>query len=91
MNKTNYVNRLNEKLGYSKKDLKIIIDTLFEEMKDDLKKEEKIAITNFGTFEISVTKPFDTYSPYDGSIIHNPSQKRVRFKSSGNFKEYLHN
>lgn len=91
MNKTDYVNKLNDKLGYNKKDLKIIIDALFEEIKADLKNDKKIAITNFGTFEISMTKPFDTYSPRDGSIIHNPSQKRVRFKSSGNFKEYLHN
>lgn len=89
MNKVDYINRLNEKLGYTKKDIKIIVDELFEEIKKDLKNGKKVSINNFGTFEVGVTKAFESYSPKDGSIISIPSQKRVHFKSSENFKDFL--
>lgn len=89
MNKVDYINKINEKLGYTKKDLKIIFDELFEEIKSDLKNGEKVSINNFGTFEVGVTKSFESFSPKDGSTIVIPSQKRVHFKSSENFKDFL--
>lgn len=89
MNKVDYVNLISQKLGYTKKDVKIILDELFENMKQDLKNGEKISINNFGTFEIGITKAFESCSPKDGSLITIPSQKRVHFKSSENFKNYL--
>ena len=89
MNKVDYINLLNEKLGYTKKDLKIIIDSFIDEIKKDLKDGNKVSINNFGAFEVGITKAFESYSPKDGSIIKIPCQKRVHFKSSENFKDYL--
>lgn len=89
MNKVDYINRLSEKLGYTKKDTKIIINELFEEIKKDLKQGIRISINNFGTFEVGITKEFESFSPKDGSTIIIPNQKRVHFKSSENFKNFL--
>ena len=89
MNKVDYVNRISSNLNYTKKDVSIIIDELFELIKNDLKSGEKVMITNFGTFETSKTKPFDVYSPYDGKLIENIVQTRVHFKSSTSLKNYL--
>lgn len=89
MNKVDYVNRISSNLNYTKKDVSIIIDELFELIKNDLKSGEKVMITNFGTFETSKTKPFDVYSPYDGKLIEGVSQYRVHFKSSSALKKYL--
>lgn len=89
MNKVDYVNRISVELGLTKKDVGNVIDKLFELMKEDLKNEEKVMITNFGTFETGKTKPFDIYSPYDGKLIEGVSQVRVHFKSSNSLKNYL--
>lgn len=89
MTKTDYINKISEKLELTKKDVGNVINELFEMMKKDLKNEEKITITNFGTFETSKTKPFNVYSPYDGKLIENISQVRVHFKSSNSLKSYL--
>ncbi len=89
MTKVDYVNRISESLSLTKKDVGNVIDALFDLIKEDLKKDEKIMITNFGTFETSKTKPFNVYSPYDGKLIENIVQTRVHFKSSTSLKNYL--
>lgn len=89
MNKNDYIVRISENLGLTKKDVGNVITELFELMKQDLKNNEKIMITNFGSFETAKTKPFNVYSPYDGKLIENIVQTRVHFKSSNSLKEYL--
>ncbi len=89
MNKNDYITRISENLGLTKKDVGNVITELFELMKEDLKNNEKIMITNFGSFETAKTKPFNVYSPYDGKLIENIVQTRVHFKSSNSLKDYL--
>lgn len=89
MNKNDYINKISEKLNVTKKDVNNIITELFEMIKEDLRNDEKVMITNFGTFETAKTKPFNVYSPYDGKLIENVSQVRVHFKSSNSLKNYL--
>ena len=89
MNKNDYITRISENLGLTKKDVGNVITELFESMKEDLKNNEKIMITNFGSFETAKTKPFNVYSPYDGKLIENIVQTRVHFKSSNSLKDYL--
>lgn len=89
MTKIDYVNRISENLSLTKKDVNNVINELFELIKEDLKNDEKVMITNFGTFETAKTKPFNVYSPYDGKLIENIVQTRVHFKSSSSLKNYL--
>ncbi len=89
MNKKDYIEKIAQKLQMTKKDVTLIIDELFAMMCDDLTNNEKIMITNFGTFETSKTKPFDIYSPYDGKLIEGAIQTRVHFKSSQTLKNKL--
>lgn len=91
MNKKDYVNKISKNLSLTKKDVSNVLDELFLLMSEDLKNEQKIMITNFGTFETSKTKPFNVYSPYDGKLIENVVQQRVHFKSSNYLKKYLNN
>ena len=59
MKKEDYVNRIYEASGEKvlKKDIIFTMNKLFELMAEDLKKGEKITISNFGTFDVSETKP----------------------------------
>ena len=89
MTKVDYINRIyaasDEKV--LKKDIVFTMNKLFELMAEDLKNGERITISNFGTFEVSETKPMNIYSPYDGKLLENVVQKRIHFKASNNLKE----
>ena len=89
MNKKDYVDFVSEKTGVSKKEVNLIIDTFIEEIINTLINGDKVMISNFGTFEKSITKPIDVYSPHDGRLLKNVPQIRVRFKSSTFLKTKL--
>ena len=89
MKKEDYIERIYElgKGDVKKKDIVFVMNNLFNLMGEDLKKDEKITISNFGTFEVSYTKPMNIYSPYDGKLLENVTQKRIHFKASNNLKD----
>ena len=89
MIKEDYIKRIYEKADakITKRDIVFVVNSLFELMGEDLKKEEKITISNFGTFEVSKTKAMNIYSPYDGKLLENVVQTRVHFKASNALKE----
>ncbi|MFA6890236.1 MAG: HU family DNA-binding protein [Bacilli bacterium] len=89
MNKHDLIRSIYEKTNIRQIDVKTIIDLVFEEMELALSLRDKITIQNFGTFEAREIKPFDIYSPYDGSLIKNVRQVRVTFKSSPHLKKKL--
>jgi nucleoid DNA-binding protein len=89
MNKNDLVNSVSQKLRKTKKDTNQIINAFLEEVMDALINGERVVLSNFGTFEKSTTKPIDIYSPYDGKLLKNVHQIRIRFKSSNYFKNKL--
>ncbi|MBQ7276276.1 MAG: HU family DNA-binding protein [Bacilli bacterium] len=87
MIKKDYIDRIvsnNEDI--KRKDVVLIINQLFELMSQDLIDGETITISNFGTFEPSITKPINVYSPYDGKLIKVDNQLRIHFKTSNYIK-----
>ncbi|PHJ12320.1 integration host factor, partial [Fervidobacterium sp. SC_NGM5_O18] len=52
MNKKELVNAVAEKTQLRKKDVKLVIDTLFETIAAALEKGEKVQLVDFGTFEV---------------------------------------
>lgn len=89
MNKSDLVNIISGKTNNTKKNINEIIDIFLEEIIAALARGEKVVLTNFGTFEKSITKAIDIYSPYDGKLMKNVSQSRIRFKSSMYLKNKL--
>lgn len=87
MIKKDYIERLYDMGLGSKKDIGEIINNLFDLMANDLKNNQKITISNFGTFDVNVGKPRDIYSPYDGKLIKSVEAKYIRFKPSSNLKD----
>lgn len=89
MKKEDYIERIYDIANgdVKKKDIVFVMNNLFNLMGEDLKKGEKITISNFGTFEVSTTKPMNIYSPYDGKLIENVTQRRIHFKASNNLKD----
>lgn len=89
MNKKDLINRVSEYVNLPKKDVHLIVDSFLGEIIDALYHNQKVTLTNFGTFEKSAVKAFDIYSPYDGKLLKNVPQIRVHFKSSAHLKKRL--
>lgn len=87
MIKKDYIGRIYDKGIANKKEITDIVNELFIMMADDIKKGEKITISNFGTFEVKTSKPRDIYSPYDGKLIKGVGGRRISFKASPNLKD----
>lgn len=89
MNKKDIIDIVSEKTNNTKKNTTLIIESFLEEVTTLLVKNEKVLISNFGTFFVSETKPMNIYSPYDGKLIKDVVQTRVRFNSSQNLLEKI--
>ena len=87
MIKKDYIDRIiNDNPDIKRKDVVNVINELFILMSEDLINGETITISNFGTFEPSVTKAINVYSPYDGKLIKVDNQLRIHFKTSNYIK-----
>ncbi len=89
MNKKELIDIVSSKTENTKKNTALIIDAFLSEISECLKNDEKVVLSNFGTFEKSKTKAMDIYSPYDGKLIKDVVQTRIHFKSSSNLTEKI--
>ena len=56
LTKAAIIENLHNKLGYNKDQIHVVIDELFEEIKDGLKDSRVIELRGFGTFEVRIRK-----------------------------------
>lgn len=75
--------------GLTLKQTEIIIDTVFESIKNALKKGEKIEIRGFGNFKLKDRKPRKARNPKTGESVEVPEKKAIRFKAGKALKEAL--
>ena len=54
LTKAAIIENLHNKLGYNKDQIHVVIDELFEEIKDGLKDSRVIELRGFGTFEVRI-------------------------------------
>ncbi len=85
-NKKNLIDLVAEKTGSTKKDVEIIADALFDEIKDILRRGDEVNICNFGVFyQCNRKKRIGTH-PKEHTRIVIPESKRVSFRVSKSFK-----
>ncbi|MFA5543015.1 MAG: HU family DNA-binding protein [Bacilli bacterium] len=89
MNKKDLIDIVSEKTNNTKKNTTKIVDSFIEEISKSLANNDKVLISNFGTFFVSETKPMNIFSPYDGKLIKDVIQTRVRFNSSQNLLDKI--
>lgn len=71
------------------KQTEIVIETVFDSIKDALKREEKIEIRGFGNFRLKERKPRKARNPKTGESVDVPQKKAVRFKAGKALREAL--
>ena len=87
--KADIVDRIAELTGMPKTRVALCYDTLFELMGEALSKGDKVAVPNFGTFQVSERPARQGRNPATGATIKIAASKSVRFKPSKNLKDQL--
>jgi len=83
MTKSDLVQQLSEKVTtLTKKECELIVDTVFQNMKDALQRGEKIEIRGFGSFTVRVRRAKEGRNPKTGEKVSIP-EKRVPFFKVG--------
>ena len=89
LTKKDLVNLVYMQLGFSKNVAENLIDDFFLTIIDNLKKEKKLKISNFGTFFIREKKQRIGRNPKTKEIKIISNRKVVLFKPSKNFKNFI--
>ncbi len=89
LTKRDIVNSIYMQLGFSKKILDMILDDLLKMIINDLKKNKKVKISNFGTFIIRHKKERLGRNPKTKEIKKISARNVVLFKPSKEFKRFI--
>ena len=87
MNKGELVDVLAKKADLTKKDAKLCIDTLTDEITKALTNKEEVRLTGFGKFTTSDRKARKGRNPQTGEEIQIPARTVPKFKAGKNLKE----
>ncbi len=89
MTKADLIEKIYQKVGFSKKESAQIVELVFELMKVTLEKGEKIKISGFGNFTVRSKRPRKGRNPQTGDEIEISARKVLTFKASQVLKNAL--
>lgn len=89
MTKTDLVNAVAKQVeGITKKKAAEVVDGVFAAIHDSLKKEQKVQVVGFGTFEVQKRAARQGRNPQDPKkVIHIPAKKVPVFRAGKALKE----
>ena len=79
MNKNDLINSLTSVLS-TKKEAKDAVEKILFEIKKTLRQNERVVISNFGTFTSYLRKSKKARNPKTGQEYHIPPRRVVKFK-----------
>jgi len=89
LTKKDIINSIYMQLGFSKKILDVILSDILEVIIENLKKNKKVKISNFGTFQIRHKKQRQGRNPKTKEIKIISERDVVLFKPSKDFKKFV--
>ena len=87
MNKTELVAAMAEKSELSKKDAEKALKAFIDVVTEELKKDEKIQLVGFGTFEVSERAAREGRNPLTGEKMQIKASKAPKFKAGKALKD----
>ena len=70
LTKAEIIEKIYEQTGFNKKDIHMIMDNIFEEVKNALTEDKVVELRGFGTFEIRTRKGREkAHNPKTGEIV----------------------
>lgn len=95
MNKTELVNKVASKTGFTLKDAKVVVDAIFSTVPKDgiitaeLNAGRKVQITGFGTFQTRKRKKREGRNPQTGEPIEIPASRFPAFSAGRSLKDRI--
>ena len=89
MTKAEIVERIYEKVGFSKKEATEVVEAIFEIIKAHLEKGEKVKISGFGNFVVHDKRPRKGRNPQTGDEIVITGRRVLSFKPSQVLKKTI--
>ena len=89
MNKAELVAAIAEKTELSKKDSEKALKAFIDVVTEELKKDEKIQLVGFGTFEVSERAAREGRNPQTGKTMQIAACKAPKFKAGKQLKDAL--
>ena len=81
MNKTELVAAMADAAGLSKKDAEKALKAFTDVVAEELKKDGKVQLVGFGTFEVSKRAAREGRNPQTGKTMSIPASKAPKFKA----------
>ena len=89
MNKTELIAAMAENSGLSKKDSEAALKAFVEAVSGALKKDDKVQIVGFGTFEVAKRAAREGRNPQTGKAMKIKASKSPKFKAGKALKDAL--
>ena len=87
MNKGEFVDKLAEETGFTKKDSREALESTLEVIQNELEENGEVMFTGFGKFEPRPRKATERINPQTGEKIQVPSKVVPVFKAGKTLKE----
>ena len=89
MDKAELIAAVAAKAGVSQKEAGVVVAAVLDEIKDALKKGDKVQLVGFGSFEVRAKAARTGKNPRTGETINIPASKAPAFKAGKAFKDYI--
>ena len=89
MTKADIVERIYEKVGFSKKEATEVVESIFEVVKRHLELQEKVKSSGFGNFVVHEKRPRKGRNPQTGEDIVISGRRVLTFKASQVLKKTM--
>jgi DNA-binding protein HU-beta len=89
MNKTELVAAIAQETGLTKKDSELAVKAFIDVVSEELKKENKVQLVGFGTFEISQRAAREGRNPQTGDAMAIQASKTPKFKAGKALKDLV--
>ena len=87
MNKAELIAAVAEKTGFTKKDAEGAVNATMDVIEEALKKDEKVQLIGFGTFEVRERAAKTARNPQTGKAVKVPATKVPAFKAGKALKD----
>jgi DNA-binding protein HU-beta len=87
MQKTDFIARVADETGVSKKTTRQVIESALDLIASSLAKDEKVVLSGFGTFEMRERRERRGVNPQTRQAMTIPASKTPGFSASNNLKE----
>src|SRR4030067_5558 len=90
MTKSVLIEKVSEKVGsLTRKQNEIVVDTVFDSIKDALIRGEKIEIRGFGNFKPKNRRPRKARNPKTGEKVDVPQKRGLHFKVGKSLRQTM--